>query len=164
MRYAVLGLTLAMIAVLMIACEPQAARHGTGKSAQEPLLLLDGGGKTSGPAGPVANNDRCLVCHLNYAQEAVAVVHAKAGIGCAKCHGESDAHIADESWASGGNGTAPAVMFTRDKITAFCFGCHPKEKLTPALHGAFLAAANKDATCTDCHGKHRLAKRNCKWK
>jgi len=75
-----------------------------------------------------------------------------------------DAHIADESWASGGNGTPPGILFTRDKIDPFCLGCHAKEKLSAARHAAFLAGTVAQKYCTDCHGQHRLAKRKCKWK
>jgi hypothetical protein len=89
---------------------------------------------------------------LNYAQEKLAVTHAQANIGCADCHGDCDAHIADESWASGGNGTPPGTMYPPDKVNPFCLGCHPKASL-----------GNKKY-CTDCHGTHRLTNRKCKWK
>jgi len=173
MRNAVLLLVAALTAVTAVACQPQEVRQGpekpraggAGSKAPEPLLLLDDGEKKSpGPAGPVADNGRCFVCHLNYVQESIAVVHAKANISCAKCHGDCDAHIADESWASGGNGTAPGIMYPREKVNPFCLGCHAKEKLSAARHAAFLAGAVKETSCTDCHGKHRLATRKCKWK
>ena len=112
----------------------------------------------------MADNNRCFVCHLNYVQESIAVVHATANIGCTGCHGNCDAHIADESWASGGNGTAPGIMYPREKTNLFCMGCHPKDKMSAARHAAFLAGTAKETYCTDCHGKHRLAQRKCKWK
>ena len=179
MRYATWALVAGLAAASRVSCQPQGVRNGAerpavgaprgaggaGKSEQEPLLLLDDGRKTSaGPAGPVADNSRCFVCHLNYVQEPIAVVHAKANIGCVGCHGDCDAHIADESWASGGNGTAPGILFTRDKVDPFCLGCHAKEKLSAARHAAFLAGTVAEKYCTDCHGKHRLAQRKCKWK
>ena len=173
MRYAVGVLAAVLAAVLMAACQPQGARLGSrergaggaGKGDREPLLLLDGGGKQSpGPAGPVADNNRCFVCHLNYVQEPIAVVHAKANIGCANCHGNCDAHIADESWASGGNGTPPGILYTRDKVNPFCFGCHSRDNLPALHHAAFLAGTAQEKYCTDCHGQHRLAQRKCKWK
>jgi len=177
MRYAVwvlvAGLVVVLMVVLMVACQPQGAGRGSGERGaggagqgdQEPLLLLDGGGnKPPGPAGPVADNNRCFVCHLNYMEEPIAVVHAKANIGCAKCHGDCDAHIADESWASGGNGTPPGIMYTRDKVNPFCFGCHSGDHLPALHHAAFLAGTAKEKYCTDCHGQHRLAERKCRWK
>ena len=128
---------------------------------EEPLLLSDESEK--GTVGGGADNSRCHVCHINYSQEELAVTHAAAAIGCARCHGASDAHIADESWASGGNGTAPDTMFPKDKINPFCIGCHatgmPKEPQREEI-----IAGNSEKVCTDCHGKHRLTTRKCKWK
>lgn len=173
MRIAVLLLAVALMAIVAVACQPQEARQGpekphaggAGSKAREPLLLLDGGeNRPAVPAGPVADNSRCFVCHLNYMQEDVAVVHARANMGCVNCHGNCDAHIADESWASGGNGTSPGIMYPREKINPFCMGCHPKDEMPAARHAAFLAGTAKEKYCTDCHGKHRLAQRKCKWK
>jgi len=130
----------------------------------EPLLLLDDETDINLPAGPMADNSRCFVCHINYMQEDIAVTHARANIGCARCHGECDAHIADESWASGGNGTAPDIMYPRPKINPFCMGCHPKGKIDTEQHKPLFAETAVKKVCTDCHGKHRLEHRKCKWK
>lgn len=129
-----------------------------------PLLLLDDTAETKTEAGSGADNSRCQVCHLNLAPEELAMTHAKASIGCAKCHGASDAHIADESWASGGNGTAPDAIFPRTKINAFCLGCHPQDKIDAEVHKDVPANTDGKQVCTDCHGKHRLATRKCQWK
>lgn len=131
----------------------------------EPPLLLDEG--QQGPpaqGGEVADNSRCQHCHLNYVREEIAVVHARANIGCADCHGESDEHIADESWASGGKGTPPGTMYRREEVNRFCLGCHTRDRISKKQHGAFLAGAADEKYCTDCHGEHRLAVRRCKWK
>ena len=132
-------------------------------AAPAPLLLEDepAGGASNGPA---ADNSRCFVCHVNYTQEELATTHARANVSCATCHGPSDVHIADESWASGGNGTAPDRMYTRDKISSACLVCHPKNKISPAQHVAVLADPGGQKVCTDCHGNHRLPHRRCKWK
>jgi hypothetical protein len=128
-----------------------------------PLLLEEEpAGETS--AKPAADNSRCFVCHVNYRQEKLAVTHAKADVGCVRCHGASDAHIADESWASGGNGTAPERMYRRDQINPSCLHCHSQDKLNPAQHVAVLADTQGKQVCTDCHGTHRLPQRRCKWK
>jgi len=127
----------------------------------EPLLLLDDSPSVD-EAG--ADNSRCHVCHMNYFQEDIAVIHARAKIGCADCHGESDAHIADESWASGGNGTPPDVMYTPEKVNTFCMGCHPKNTIAGPQHTAVFAGKPEENRCTDCHGEHRLAHRVCTWK
>ncbi len=57
-------------------------------------------------------------------------------MGGVRCHGNCDAHIADESWASGGNGTAPGVLHLREKVNPLCMGCHPKDKMPAARHAA----------------------------
>ncbi|UCC96904.1 MAG: hypothetical protein JSW66_13785 [Phycisphaerales bacterium] len=126
-----------------------------------PLLLDDDAGAEASEGG--ADNSRCHVCHVNYFDEAIAVKHARVGIGCSDCHGQSDAHIADESWAWGGNGTAPDKMFGRDKVTPFCMGCHSGDELKEPQHEAIVAQKGEEV-CTDCHGRHRLATRKCKWR
>lgn len=130
----------------------------------EPLLLPDDSTDADRSASPVADNSRCFVCHINYMQEALAVGHARANIGCKDCHGESDAHIADESWASGGNGTPPDIMYPRAKINAACMTCHSRDKIDTEQHQVLFASTAEEEVCTDCHGKHRLTQRRCKWK
>jgi hypothetical protein len=131
----------------------------------EPLLLLDDTADSKTSEKPGADNSRCEVCHLNFMQEDLTKTHAQANIGCAKCHGVCDAHIADESWASGGNGTAPDTMYPKAKINPFCLECHPRVKIgLVELHKDFFAGKSQDKYCTDCHGKHRMVKRKCKWK
>ncbi len=133
----------------------------------EPLLLLDDGPATNTPAPGTADNSRCQVCHLNFMTERLAVSHARTNIGCATCHGPSDAHIADESWASGGNGTPPDKMFTRYQVYHSCLACHPGEQVFAKVqkHGPFWwSIASQEKICTDCHGQHRMVKRRCKWK
>ena len=140
---------------------------------EPPLLLDDNGDDPSAQDKKMADNSRCHVCHLNYADEAIALVHAKAGIGCVKCHGDCDEHIADESWASGGNGTPPGKMYRRQEVDACCEDCHKHhdapawkvvarwEKCRPKQPQKLVAGT---IVCTDCHGDHRLAERKCKWK
>lgn len=129
----------------------------------EPPLLLDDPAAGLADAD-MADNSRCFVCHINYAQEKIAVTHAKQGMGCNHCHGESDEHIADESWASGGNGTAPDKIYTKDQVDPFCLGCHSKDKLPEEPHKPVFADPNSKKHCTDCHGEHLLKERKTKWK
>lgn len=134
---------------------------------EPPLLLDDGDEEPSQTKRPVADNSRCHVCHLDYVKEDIAVVHARANIGCADCHGDCDEHIADESWASGGKGTPPGKMYRRKEVNAFCTTCHAKDKIDKIdniQHKLFFAGTAKEKYCTDCHGDHRLGKRMCKWK
>ena len=145
-------------------------------SDDKPPLLLDDEPGTNAPAGSGADNSRCQVCHLNFMQEALTVVHARTNIGCATCHGPSDAHIADESWASGGNGTAPDIIYRKSLSRFACLGCHNWVKLVESDqkktglaekpdHRSILDGTNREKRfCTDCHGQHRMVKRKCKWK
>jgi hypothetical protein len=145
-------------------------------SDDKPLLLLDDEPGTNAPAGSGADNSRCQVCHLNFMQEAITVVHARTNIGCATCHGPSDAHIADESWASGGNGTPPDIIYRKSLSRFACLGCHNWVKLVESDqkktdlkdkpdHLAVLDGTNREKRfCTDCHGQHRMVNRKCKWK
>jgi hypothetical protein len=176
MKYCLLMLVLSAAIVVGTGCEQMEATENPGTSTdskpskktitgEEPLLLLDDSEEELvTPTGPVADNSRCFVCHFNYMQEDIAVTHARANIGCAHCHGECDEHIADESWASGGNGTAPDIMYTRAKVNPFCMGCHPKDKIDTEQHKPLFADTAEKKVCTDCHGKHRLEIRKCKWK
>ena len=174
MRYCLLLLILAAIALSPVACrqgqprkapqtkiEPKIAEKPPVEA--EPLLLLDDEPAENQNKGPMADNSRCFVCHINYAKEKIAVTHARQDMGCAHCHGESDEHIADESWASGGNGTAPDKMYPKDKINQFCLDCHSKGKF-PVKQHKFLADPQSKKVCTDCHGEHRLKERKCNWK
>ena len=183
MRHYLLTFVLAAASVVGVACEQTEsirtqqtdAKHTLSQQPpveapplllldDEPLLLLNDGPDAEQSDGPIADNSRCFVCHINYMQEDIALIHARASIGCAGCHGESDDHIADESWASGGNGTAPDVMFPRPKINPFCMGCHAKNTIDTEQHKPLFAANAEKKYCTDCHGDHRLVERQCKWK
>jgi hypothetical protein len=130
----------------------------------EPPLLLEDDPDEGSSTDSMADNSRCFVCHINYIDEDIAVTHARVNMGCANCHGESDEHIADESWASGGNGTAPDIMYPRAKINPFCMGCHTREKIDTEQHKPLFVGNNNEQYCTDCHGDHRLTNRKCKWK
>lgn len=173
MKYCFLALILAAVALAGLGCKPKSAKQPQTNQKTttdaEPLLLNDEPLLPStdqdgnSPEGPIADNSRCHVCHINYTQEDIAVMHARANIGCNNCHGDCDAHIADESWASGGNGTAPDIMYPRPKINPACMSCHPRDKIDAVQHET-LFAGTEEKVCTDCHGNHRLARRRCKWK
>ena len=118
-----------------------------------------GGGAHAGRAA--ADNSFCYVCHINYKEEKLARRHARAGVGCEKCHGRSDKHSSDEDGV-----TAPDVMFPREKINPFCMTCHPAGKLKRKIaHWSVLDGKAKEGknVCTDCHGKHRLKVRTRRW-
>jgi formate-dependent nitrite reductase cytochrome c552 subunit len=131
-----------------------------------PLLLDEApkpgaGGK---PSGPVADNQACHVCHTNYQEEPMAVSHAKANVGCVKCHGESLPHRNDED-----NITPPDIIFPAGKIDAACKKCHENHDVAAAKVVARWqerCARRLDPSrvvCTDCHGEHRLKLRTVRW-
>ena len=141
-------------AVAVVACKQEQ------EISQEPPLLLENGDRAQElptSTGPVADNSRCHVCHINYEDEELAVVHARANINCEQCHGSCDAHCNDED-----NITPPDIMYPMAKIKPFCTSCHPNEKISVAVHKAVLGD-NAKGYCTDCHGEHRLGYRTRRW-
>lgn len=192
MKYSILVLAFATATILAVAAaqdKPPAQAQKSEKAKEPPLLLdddppllLDDDEGPSTDNKKMADNSRCHVCHLNFADEPLALVHAKANLGCTECHGNCDEHIADESWATGGNGTPPGKMYLRKDIDECCRQCHkrhdvspPKiialwqkrrEKKPPPLGVDLKTLPPEKIVCTDCHGDHHmyLEKRKCKWK
>jgi len=135
---------------------------------------------TSEAVGPdakdelVVANQFCLVCHIDFEQEQLAVNHQLAGIGCERCHGESKPHRSDEA-----NITPPEIMYPKARINPTCMMCHPRHEIRhvkdhrPVLSAAQTifdlgvedsASAHKAKYCTDCHGpKHRIEVRTVRW-
>ena len=177
MRYVCLALILVGVCVVGVALTRVNAddAQGTAKPEQDsgaddkPLLLLDDpppllleGPEDAPDEQSGADNSRCHVCHLNFALEEIAVTHAKENVGCADCHGNCDAHIDDESWASGGLSTPPEIMYPRETIDPACGECHDThdapareilqrwQKRCPQITDA------SKIVCTDCHGHHRV--------
>lgn len=110
------------------------------------------------PSVEPANNSYCLVCHMAFADEALVKQHAAAGIGCSTCHGKSTAHASDES-----NLTAPEIMYSKNKIDAFCLKCHRGAKHSFSYRTPGGNSTSKTRICTDCHGKHHLPVRTRNW-
>ncbi|MCS7253542.1 MAG: ThuA domain-containing protein [Armatimonadota bacterium] len=108
-------------------------------------------------------NAPCYVCHLNYAQEELSLIHAKANVGCMSCHGKSEAHRGDEF-----NKTPPDVMFAKDAINSFCATCHkrhdaPAQSVILRWFEKSYGTKPETLVCTDCHGEHRLSRRRVLW-
>jgi hypothetical protein len=136
--------------------------------------------KTSAKAEPVepADNSYCLVCHLNYENEKLAHKHQVAGVGCTKCHGESEKHSGDEDGL-----TAPDIIYAHEDVNKFCMTCHPQDKIAKNKNHADVfpakvadktdkhtgksagpSKAEEQLVCTECHGeKHRMEVRTRKW-
>jgi hypothetical protein len=154
LTFCFLSLVLAAASVVPIGCKEQAVQKPplllNEQAAQESLLLLEDGNGDENPGldtGRAANNSRCYVCHINFQEDKLTSSHAKADIGCERCHGASDAHCSDED-----NITPPDIMYPAEKINSFCKSCHPEAKL-----------GGGKKYCTDCHGEHRLSHRTRKW-
>ena len=114
-----------------------------------------------------SDNSYCLVCHLNYENEKLTKSHRTAGVGCAKCHGESEKHSGDEDGL-----TPPETMFAKSDVDPFCMTCHPKDEMlendrlrkNDYHKDVFNPNAEDHLLCTECHGEnHRMAVRTRKW-
>ncbi|HUU92629.1 MAG TPA: cytochrome c3 family protein [Phycisphaerae bacterium] len=108
-----------------------------------------------------ADNQACLVCHMDFKKEEITVEHAKVGVGCFTCHGPSAAHGDDEA-----NIVTPDVTFGRAEITPFCKTCHGTHETAPK-YKAFVKTwtgkrrpngrmVSAESVCTDCHGNHAV--------
>lgn len=122
-------------------------------------LLMSLSGLAGDPPKP-ADNSYCLVCHANFKAEKLSSKHQKGGIGCAKCHGDSDSHSADEDGL-----TPPEIMFSKDQIAGACVKCHEEPKLREVEEHepVFAMEIAKRKLCTECHGEHRMAQRTRIW-
>jgi len=119
-------------------------------------------------------NPFCIACHADFQEEKLALRHERAGIGCERCHGESDRHRSNEA-----NLTPPEIMYPRAKINPTCMMCHPRDQINrvdqhavtlagaqTVLNDAGEAAQTKDhkKVCTSCHGEHhQMNRRTIRW-
>ena len=114
-------------------------------------------------------NPFCAACHYGFDEEELALNHELAGIGCERCHGESERHRSDED-----NITPPEIMYPKAKINPTCMMCHPRGEINhvsdhkPLLAGAKTIfdseAAGRKIYCTGCHAKrHRINVRTIRW-
>ena len=127
------------------------------------------------PAESFVANPFCRACHLDFDEEELALDHELAGIGCERCHGESQRHRSDEE-----NVTPPEIMYPKGRINPTCMMCHPRHEIQHVEdHQALLTGAktifdktaegatsaeDENKYCTDCHGKgHRMKVRTVRW-
>jgi hypothetical protein len=112
-------------------------------------------------------NEFCSACHYAFGDEKLARTHERAGIGCERCHGESERHRSDED-----NITPPEIMYPKEKINPTCMMCHPRNEIKhESRHDLLLAGAetifdksSNQKNCTDCHAKdHRINVRTIRW-
>jgi hypothetical protein len=129
-----------------------------------PLLLDEPPAKAKESQAFLIINDACYVCHNNYREEPLAVIHAKEETGCADCHGDSLDHRNDED-----NITPPEIMYPLAKIDEACRECHDshnvpaREVLTRWQERCPQKTDFSTVVCTDCHGFHRLERRVVRW-
>lgn len=127
-------------------------------------------GETPSTRNGFVANVFCSACHYGFSDEKLARTHELAGIGCERCHGESERHRSDEN-----NITPPEIMYPRAKINPTCMMCHPRHEIRlVADHKALLAGAKtvfdsvdeggNKMYCTDCHVMHhRINIRTIRW-
>jgi len=138
--------------------------------SSEKRAINDSTQKQAKEEGFVANSF-CSACHYDFDEEELALSHMKAGIGCERCHGESERHRSDED-----NVTPPEIMYTKAKINPTCMMCHPRHEIKHVKrHGPLLAGAEtifdpasttsgRKIYCTTCHAKqHRIKVRTIRW-
>ncbi len=79
-----------------------------------------------------------------FKNEPITRIHQKRNIGCARCHGQSAAHVEQQGAAP------PDHAIARAAVDHTCSHCH---------HGGCKSPTGRTAAgtkvCTDCHGKHR---------
>ena len=131
-----------------------------------------GVGPTSRPASSpatgeakVAPNDMCHVCHIPFAEEPLALIHAKEEVWCIECHGPSAKHMQDENVGA----TPPDITYKKNQVDRMCSKCHKASKhpeVMDDLRAMRLAQSAKAQSkikgrlikpagvCTDCHGNH----------
>jgi hypothetical protein len=112
-------------------------------------------------------NQFCAACHYGFGNEELARKHERAGIGCERCHGESERHRSDED-----NITPPEIMYPKQKINPTCMMCHPRAEIKQvSSHKSLLQGAetifdkpSNRKYCTDCHAEdHRIKVRSIRW-
>lgn len=109
-------------------------------------------------------NAGCYVCHVTFVREELTTTHLAARIACTRCHGISAGHANDENIGA----TKPDVIIKGAQINPFCRRCHSTHDVAPEkvvarwqerMAGKAVAPAPPlTAVCTDCHGRHKIAK------
>jgi cytochrome c5 len=160
-----------LLIVLAAGCSPQ--KHAINDPEQKHIKVesseQQAAEESSGKKVFVANQF-CSACHYGFMDEELARTHELAGIGCERCHGESERHRSDEN-----NATPPQIMYPESRINPTCMMCHPRHEISHVashrklLSGArtvFDSAEQQDSQtyCTDCHAKgHHVNVRTIRW-
>jgi hypothetical protein len=158
-----------LVSSLLLVFAASCSLHKQAADDSEHKHSNEDSGEHSEKEGFVANVF-CSACHYGFSDEELALTHEKAGIGCERCHGESERHRSDED-----NITPPEIMYPRAKINPTCMMCHPRHEIKHVVrHKELLSGAktvfdsvDEDSNqiyCTDCHAKdHRINVRTIRW-
>jgi hypothetical protein len=116
------------------------------------------------PSSAAWEENQCVQCHeserlpisLGHSfEEWQASSHARAGVGCEKCHG-GDASLADASQAHRNVKPAsdPASLIHASRLVATCGACHAKQHQAyeQTVHARQAAQHSAGANCSTCHG------------
>ncbi len=156
-------------AALAAALAGAAVCHVPPGSAPRACLAAPPAEKPAADEG-VVPNDMCHVCHITFADEPLAKVHAQKKVWCRECHGLSAGHMSDENIGH----TKPNRVYKQNQVAAMCAKCHDKgdhPALKAAERAARLAKSKKaqeeikggkidpSGVCTDCHGAHWIPPR-----
>jgi hypothetical protein len=155
----VVGFIVSSLLLFIASCSPQkkTSDDATLKQAKEQSAINKS----------FTANQFCSACHYGFGNEELARKHEKAGIGCERCHGESERHRSDED-----NLTPPEIMYTKERINPTCMMCHPRAEIKDvSYHRTILAGtetifdkSSKEKNCTDCHATdHRIKVRSIRW-
>jgi hypothetical protein len=93
----------------------------------------------------------CQLCHVDVEDEYVKSRHFRGNVACAKCHGPSKKHAADEN-----NEVKPDEVFARTDVDRLCGRCHTCSRKVPPAWLRFLRGRRQ--VCTECHGAHGFAR------
>jgi hypothetical protein len=156
---------------LVIAAWALTSAHRGSKTSAAPPLSLEGYLDEKLEEAPaeqkqlLVDNSACYVCHKNYDGEPLVMKHGAFEIGCVACHGESDDHRNDEE-----NTTPPERMFALEDVDKMCSTmCHETHEASAKdviarWRDRCPEKTNPDEiACTDCHFRHRLARRTVRW-
>jgi hypothetical protein len=110
-------------------------------------------------------HELCRPCHTETTADFVSHPHAKNGLSCDTCHGESVRH------RESAGGADPDRIAAPDQVPALCGGCHDRAvenaggasttllgQYQASKHGVFVAERSKVRAphCATCHGEHGL--------
>jgi uncharacterized paraquat-inducible protein A len=169
--------------LLLFAANCSLVRCAKEKNARQPPAGEGSGNQVESEL--IVANSFCVTCHYYFDEEELALDHKVRGIGCERCHGESQRHRSDEN-----NITPPEIMYPKAKINPACMMCHPRHEIKNDRHhdlilagaetvldegapplpsvedrkGGASKSGSSEKYCTDCHGKtHRMNVRSVQW-